>query len=105
MGLLPTYIVGKVGITLVKLRKQGQEKFCVLSVLSSHGQSVAEQELLLGSPDFISRSLSIEMLFNMLWQKKRSNSLLIVTFIFQCNYTFGEKNEPLIFHLPNYSLN
>lgn len=66
---LPTYTVGKGGITLVlQQRKQVQEKFCALSVLSSPGESVTEQELQLGSPDSTSYGFPTEMLFHIvLW--------------------------------------
>lgn len=55
-------MVGKIGITLIlHLRKQvlrssrENEKYCTLSVLSSHGSLATGQELQIGSPGSMSQ--------------------------------------------------
>lgn len=105
MGLLPTYIVGKVGITLVQLRKQVQEKFCLFCLhMVSWWQSKNSCLGLLAPHPVV---FPLKMLFTVLWQKKKHKTILYLQSPSFSNVItpLGEKMNLLIFHLPDYSLN
>ena len=105
LGLLPTYIVCKVGITLVQLRKQVQEKFYLfyLRMISSWQSKNSSLGLLAPRPVVF----PLKMLFTVLWQIKKHKAILYLQSPSFSNVVIplrGGGDEPWIFHLPNYSL-